>query len=104
MSLGVTENCDMQCAGNANETCGGALALDVYEIMDRYWEVPGGAVVHMYIYLTCCSLMSACIMMVLARSCALLPRNLPDSVSVALNCTGHAAIAHLCATDGMSGR
>jgi hypothetical protein len=43
MSLGVTENCDMQCAGNANETCGGALALDVYEIMDRYWEVPGGA-------------------------------------------------------------
>lgn len=41
MSLGPAENCDMVCPGNANQTCGGALALNVYEVMDKYWTVPG---------------------------------------------------------------
>jgi hypothetical protein len=40
MSLGNSTNCNMPCLGNANQTCGGALALDVYEVTDRYWSVP----------------------------------------------------------------
>jgi hypothetical protein len=40
MSLGPADNCDMVCPGNANQTCGGALALNVYEVMDKYWTVP----------------------------------------------------------------
>jgi hypothetical protein len=31
----------MACPANSNQTCGGALALDVYEVVDKYWDVPG---------------------------------------------------------------
>lgn len=40
MSLGASMSCDMPCPARANQTCGGALALDVYEVTDKYWTVP----------------------------------------------------------------
>lgn len=40
-SLGTSTNCNMPCPANSNQTCGGALALDVYEVVDKYWDVPG---------------------------------------------------------------
>jgi hypothetical protein len=47
--------------------CGAELGCDVYEVMDRCWEVPGGfdkRCCCTAVHLTCCSLMSAGIMMV----------------------------------------
>jgi hypothetical protein len=40
-SLGPSTNCDMPCPGNTNQTCGGALALNIYEIVNTYWKVAG---------------------------------------------------------------
>lgn len=41
VSLGPSSHCDMPCPGNSSETCGGGLAMDVWEVVDQYWQVAG---------------------------------------------------------------
>lgn len=39
-SLGPSTDCNMPCTGNDTQICGGALAMNVYELTDQYWNVP----------------------------------------------------------------